>query len=297
MWLLALLGVLFKQASVMHPLLKTSILLFLLFPQMVNAGGGWTQGKGNGFFMLSQRVISANFYATNQAQIIQTPLAGMLTTNIYAEYGFTNRLDVYAFSPVLSGHFVQGGTTENGQVITEDQAWGLGDIDAGFKYALLKSDKWNVALSGMLGIPSGNDQAGETGQLMLGDGEFNQLVQLWASRGFTANWFGTLMFGANNRTQQFSDELHACVEVGYTKSRYTFMVKSYMLKSLNNGSAQEATVPGIYSHNLEYVSVSLTGMYRIKNGGIIIDLGFAPYLRNIIAAPSVSVGYFFNLRR
>lgn len=258
------------------------------------AGGGWTKAKGEGFFLLSQRYIGGTFYSTNMPAVITTPLSGVLSTNFYGEYGLTDRLELSYYSPLLTGAFVQAGTDENGRIFTADNALGLGDMDIALKYGLLKG-KLSVAASLGLGLPTGNNQAGETQQLMLGDGEFNQILKIEASGSLNSDWFMSGLVGFNHRTQGFSEELHVGLDLGRTHGNWIFMLKTYLLKSLNNGDAAVASLPGVYSNNLEYMAVSPVVMRKFKNSGLIVDLGFAPYLRNIIAAPSLTVGYYWEI--
>ncbi|MCB0736821.1 MAG: hypothetical protein KDC92_04850 [Bacteroidetes bacterium] len=270
-----------------------SFLLFSLLSFSLFAGGGWINEKGHGFAMLSQRYIGGSFYAFNNASIYTTPLAGVYTTNLYAEYALTNKVEISTFFPFLTGAFMQAGTDELGAVYPEDAAFGLGDMDVAIKYGLL-SGGLNLAVSGLFGLPLGDNQAGETNRLMLGDGEFNQMIKLDASVGLGAKWYGTFMVGFNHRTQGFSEEFHSSLEIGRNGDKLLALTKFYLLKSMNNGNANVASLPGIYSNNLEYFALNPSFLYKMGNGGINLDLGFALHLRNIIAAPSLSLGYFLK---
>ena len=68
----------------------------------------------------------------------------------------------------------------------------------------------------LFGLPTGKDSGGETGILQTGDGEFNQMLRLDLSSGFSANGWFSFYAGYNNRTQGFSDDYRFGGEVGWT---------------------------------------------------------------------------------
>lgn len=271
-----------------------SVVLLLIITSPLFAGGGWTQGKGNGFFMVSQRYIGGSWYADDMANILQfdDKWAGVFSSHFYGEYGIGESLDLIVHTPFLTGAFYR----DEGMDVAIDE-WGIGDLDIALKYKLL-SGNVNLAASLQVGIPTGRPGAAPGGNLtpVLGDGEFNQMLRMELGSGLGSKGFLSAMVGFNNRTNSFSDEFHASLEVGYTTGRLTSILKMYQLQSLENGSAQPAGIPGIYSNNIEYFAVSPVFIYKKGNKGLILDLGFAPYLRNIIAAPSFTFGAFLELK-
>lgn len=274
-----------KKAAFTSLCLLTSILAF--------GGGGWTQGKGNSFVLLSQRYIGGGFYAFSPRKILdfRPGRAGYYSTHFYGEYGLGQKLDLVLHSPVLSGYFYK----ENGMSESQN-ALGLGDVDLAVKYQLM-SGSLNLAGSLMMGIPTGNSSAGDQNNILLGDGEFNQMAKLDLSSGFGKGYFATASLGFNNRTNGYSDEIHAAFEIGVTRNKLIAILKLYLLKSTFNGTRAEASLPGIYSNNLEYLAVSPVFIYKMGNKGLLLDLGFAPYLRNILAVPSFTFGMYWELKK
>lgn len=277
---------------------KTLILLSILLTQSaVFAGGGWTQKKGDGFFLLSQRVIAGEFYANSEGNIVESPLLACFTTNFYGEYGFTDKLTGILYTPFLTSLSRAGGIDANGNIFLQDDAFGFGDIDLSVKYKLL-SKKVHVAATLTAGIPTGNLNAGSTGTLHLGDGEFSQMLRVDASSSFKKGMFATIFAGFNNRTKGFSDEIHYGGEFGWQKNKFTTILKIYGRKSLFNEPRKDSPIPGIYSDNLEYFSISPQFLYKVKgNVGILAEGGFALAARNIIAAPSITLGVFWDLKK
>ncbi|MBI1184016.1 hypothetical protein GC194_07085 [bacterium] len=264
------------------------------------AGGGWTQGKGHGFFMLSQRYIGGSFYANNMGMIVHLPKdkAGVLNSNLYAEYGLGKRLDVLLNSSFLTAAYYIDKAPHNylpaGQNTTSH--YSFGDTDAALKYRFLgKSLHASVTL--LLGLPTGKFKPGIDGNsaAITGDGEFNQLVKVDVSGSFGKKMYASGFLGFNNRSQHRSDEIHLGGEIGHNGDKVVAILKMYLLKSLHNGNAGEAMVPGIYSNNLEYFALSPCLLYKIDDKkGIVVNLGFAPFLRNIIASPSYTVGFYLK---
>lgn len=278
-----------------------TIVLLTIFTT-VNAGGGWTQGKGKGFFLLNQRYIGGSFYANNLGQILdlENDWAGVFTTHFYGELGITNKLDVIAHSQLFIASFYHDKfpnsfTTET-SLLSNIKNMGLGDLDLAVKYNLFSKGP-QISATLLFGLPTGKYKPGVFGHshTLTSDGEFNQMLKLDMSNGFGNNFFYTGFVGINNRTNAFSDELHLGGEIGKNGKKLVSILKVYFLKSFENGAATEATVPGIYSNNLEYLSISPCFLYKLsEKSGLMLDIGVAPYLRNIIAAPSFSFGFWLK---
>ena len=254
------------------------------------------QGKGNSFLLLSQRYIGGGYYALSSRKVLdfRPGIAGCYSTHLYAEHGIGKKTDIILHSPILSGYFLKNKTTNF--LPNDRNALGFGDVDLALKHQLI-SGRLNIAASLMLGIPTGNSAAGAQNDVLLGDGEFNQLVKLDMSSGFGNGYFTTMTIGFNNRSNGYSDEIHAALEMGVSKKRLVTILKLYLLKSTFNGNRPEETLPSIYSNNLEYLAISPVFIYKMGNKGVLLDLGFAPYLRNILAVPSFTLGMYWELNR
>ncbi len=278
--------------------MKKLILLCCFLSQIAAfAGGGWTQKKGEGFFLLSQRMIVGTNYFNSQSNIIASPGLAAFTTNLYGEYGFTDKLTGIFYSPFITALSREAGVDSSGNIFTKDNALGFGDIDLGVKYKLW-SKNIHVSASLTIGLATGDYTARETKTLHLGDGEYNQMLKIHASKSFKKGIFTSLFLGYNNRTSGFSDEIHYGGEIGYSKNKFTGILKIYGRNSLfNEKPRKDSPIPGIYSDNLEYFSVSPQILYNLKgNIGILGEAGFAMGSRNIIAAPSLTLGIYLNLK-
>ncbi|HAS46220.1 MAG TPA: hypothetical protein DCS93_37410 [Microscillaceae bacterium] len=255
-------------------------------------GGGWVAGKGHGYLRLGQRMIQANKFFNLGGEVIDITTAGVHITELYGEYGLGNNLEVSLYFPLFfrstlnSIRFEQSGRVQPG-----DEVNSIGDINVGIKYALIKNKPFVLSASLILGIPSGVVGGGNTQLLQTGDGEFNQMLRLDVGYSFSP-FYLTAGIGFNNRTQDFSDEIHANFEIGVTYKKLIAMIKAGTVQSLNNGEAA-AAVTGIFSNNTEFISAGpeIAWLFN-KNFGFSGGVAFAFAGQNILAAPAYNAGFF-----
>ena len=278
-------------------------IIALLSIQISNAQ--WTKGKKNGYYKLSAWSLVADKHYTDTGNIDPNATRGQFNLNFYGEYGITDKLDIIAYIPFFSRAYQNdqiSGTT--GQTIQEGEAINnIGDSDIGIRYSILKRDY--LALSGTLklGIPIGEDSGGTDGSFQTGDGEFNQLVQVDLGVPVAIKntpLYAKTFFGFNNRTQDFSDELHLGGEIGvsFWKRRIWLIGRLNRLQSLKNGSKSAQNTQGsIFANNVEYTSFGGEVAYYItKKLGVSVSYATATDGRIIYASPSISGGIFLDIK-
>ena len=228
---------------------------------------------------------------------VEITTVSLYTTGFYGEYGFSDRLTGIVYLPL----FVRSTLNEirfrqSGDVVPGDAVNSIGDADIGLKYGLITDRPIVVSASVLLGLPIGKTSGGETGILQTGDGEFNQLVRIEASTG-VGNAYFTLLAGFNNRTNDFSDEVHYGFEVGYTfKEKLLGLVKVNGVSSLNNGNASGSAGSTIFSNNTEFISIAPEINYNLNDKwGVSGSAAIAVSGKNILAAPNYNLGVFYNL--
>ncbi|MCB0581489.1 MAG: hypothetical protein KDD10_19535 [Phaeodactylibacter sp.] len=280
------------------------IILFLSV-QAAYAGGGWPQPRGGGFFKLSEWWVISNQHFTDVGKLDPNVTTGIFNTSLYAEYGFTDRLTGVLYFPFFSRAYFNNtvsGTT--GEVITPGEAINtVGDTDVSLKYGILANGPVALSATLTLGLPLGNDSGGSAGNLQTGDGEFNQLLQVDAGRGFRIGKVGAYAnayVGFNNRTNDFSDELRFGIEGGATfwDGRLTAILRLYGVQSLNNGAlpSELSNSTSIFANNTEHLSYAPELAYNISDKwGVSVSTGRAFSGRLIFANPSYSVGVFVKL--
>ncbi len=277
-----------------------SIFTILLLGSSVSyAGGGWPQKKGHGYFKVGFWWLRSDRYFAPNGEIIDIATAGIHTASIYGEYGITDRLTGVIYFPFFSratlNKQVSGATGD--LLVDGDAVNSLGDTDISIKYGLLQNTPVVVSASLTLGLPLGNEAGGDTQVLQTGDGEFNQMISIEASRSFPSiGAYATVLVGYNNRTKSFSDEFRYGVEAGVTVKNFTLLGRLYGVESLQNGSDEEAPSNGIFSNNIEYTSFTPELIYTYKEKyGLTASVGTAFSGRRVLASPSYSFGLFMKL--
>lgn len=274
----------------------------------VIGGGPWVQPKGKSYFKLSEWWLVFDEHYTSVGLKDPNVTTGIFNTFLYGEYGITNKFTGIVSSALFSRNYMNNlvsGTS--GKTIVAGEAVNyLGDTDLGLKYQLSKSgSKTPIALSVVLGLPTGKDASGSMMNLQTGDGEFNQIIQFDIGRGFKAfnkrQAYYTLYGGFNNRTKNFSEEIRFGVEFGmeFFNQKLWVITRANGVESLKNGAtAETVTSTSIFANNSEYLSYSVeVNQYVSKNIGI--SAGFASAFRGeiIAASPSFSVGVFLDLSK
>ncbi|MDH3648603.1 MAG: hypothetical protein OEQ53_02915 [Saprospiraceae bacterium] len=283
------------------------VLAFLVLTFPLLAGGGWPQPKGYGYFKLSEWWIVADQHYTDAGRIDPNITNGLFNTNLYAEYGFTDRLTGILFFPLFSRNYFNNevsGTTGEVIKVGEDLN-SIGDANLGFKYGLTKPGS-AVAISTTLtlGLPLGESAGGTEGNLQTGDGEFNQMLQVDAGVSFGSSetpLYANAFFGANNRTNDFSDELRYGIEfgAGLANQKLWLIGRVQGITSLKNGKEpSEVSSASIFSNNAEILNAGAeVNYYLTKMLGI--SAGFAAPLSGeiIFAAPAYTVGVFYDMKK
>lgn len=286
-----------------------SLLLFLLVTGATAfAGGPWTQKKGKGYFKLSEWWIIFNQHYTDAGLIDPNLTTGIFNTSFYGEYGFTDRFTTMIYVPLLSRNYMNNlVSATTGDVLVEGEAINtLGDTDVGFKYSLTKpGSKWPVSATLTLGIPTGKQVAGKLDNLQTGDGEFNQIFQIDAGRGFqikkkVSSYVSTYV-GFNRRANGFSEEFRYGIEsgLGFMNNKLWIIARLLGVESFKNGkTAETITSTSLFANNTEYTSYSFEAAYYVQKR-LGFSVSFASAFRGeiIAAAPSYSVGIFYDMSK
>lgn len=265
----------------------------------------WSKGKGNGYYKLSAWYLKSDQHYTDTGAIDPNVTRTQFNTNIYAEYGISDKFDVIAYVPFFAR------TAQNNQVsgtnsntIQDGEGFNsFGDIDLGARYAFYKKGKWAADVKLLLGLPTGDDRGGSDGSFQTGDGEFNQYLS--TSLGYSTA-LGNLPFyaktyvGYNNRSEGFSDEFRGGLEAGINlfNNKLWFIGRLNVLKSFKNGTLTAANSNGsIFANNIEFTSFGFEAAYYItKKLGVSASFDSAVSGRIIAANPSFSGGVFLDIK-
>lgn len=262
-------------------------------------GGGWTNPKGEYYVKLNQSILSGNKFFSKSGELTDITTFSLYTTSVYGEYGIQDRLTGIVNLPFLARPVLNREVSANtgAEVAPGDSYTGIGDIDLGVKYGILKDSKFVLAGSVYLGLPTGAVGVGKTQLLQTGDGEFNQMLQLDLSTSFS-NFFTSVRAGINNRTKGFSEEFRYGAEFGYAKGKVIAIGKLDGVESLFNGDENAGNGGSIFSNNLEYMAWTVeAGYFVTKSLGIGASIIGAISGRNILGAPNYNASIFYQFKK
>ncbi len=266
---------------------------------LAEAGGGWPQKKGSGYFKLNQYILRADTYFNPEGNKIDVlPRIGFYSTSIYAEYGVTDKITAIVFAPVLSRITLNELVRLDGTVTPGDALNSLGDMDLSVKYGLARWGNTAAAISLTLGLPLGNPSGGATGTLQTGDGEFNQMLSLdvgHSLEGLPIYLNGMLAF--NNRTENLSDEIRFGAEVGLKLGQSVLLTaKLLSVNSLENGDLRASEAQSLFSNNIEYTTISPEiNLTVVKNLGLSSSVIIPLSGRQVLGNPAWNFGVFWEL--
>jgi hypothetical protein len=261
-----------------------------------------------GYFKLSEWWIKFDKHYTDSGKLDPNVTTGIFTTAFYGEYGLTNRFTIQTYFPLLTRNYMNNlvSATTKEVIVPGDAVNAIGDVDVMFKYGLTNANnKIPISVTLTLGIPLGKSQAGALNNFQTGDGEFNQMIQFDAGSGYRINeqmnGYSSAYLGFNHRTQGFSEELRFGIEtgLGFFNQKLWIIGRLFGIESLKNGDlASSINSTSIFANNTEYSSYSIEGAYYItKNLGVTASFASAFRGEIIAAAPSYSVGIFYDMSK
>jgi len=269
-------------------------ILFFSISIISFAGGGWPQPKGSGFFKIGQYILRSDRYFNPEGNIIDiSPGVAFYATSLYAEYGITDRLTGIVYFPFFTRSVQNNLQKLDGTFVEGASLTGLGDTDITLKYGLIQNSPVVVSARLTLGLPLGE----QTQRLANGDGEFNQMIAIDASRSFyPAPIYASAFVGFNNRTNDFSDEFRWGVEAGYTAGKFTFLARVNAIHSLKNGSPVISEQQGLFANNIEFISFTPEIIYSVKeNYGFSLSVGGAFSGSQVLGSPAYEGGFFLKI--
>lgn len=286
--------------------MKKIFLAFVCIAITNTAFAQWSKGKGKGYYKLSGWYLKSDQHFTDSGKIDPNVTRTQFNTNIYAEYGLSNKIDLIAYVPFFArttqNNQISG--TNNNVIQNGEAVSSFGDVDLGVRYAFYKKGNWAAAAKLLLGLPTGNDKGGSDGSYQTGDGEFNQFLSVALGYSTTLNnlpFYAKSYIGFNNRTQGFSDEFRGGVEAGINvlQNKLWLITRLNILKSFKNGTlnAQTNTQGSIFANNVEFTSFGIEAAYYItKKLGVSASFDTAFSGRIIAANPSFSGGIFLDIK-
>ena len=152
--------------------MKKSILLIVLLLQTITAicNSGWTKDKNATFVKLSQNYIGGSIFFGPDGKQISITAIRYFNTNLYAEYGITNRFTTIVNIPFFVRNTLNVVELKQSEKIEEgDELNSIGDADLALKYGLIFIKPTVLSATLLVGLPLGKNAGGESVILQTGD--------------------------------------------------------------------------------------------------------------------------------
>jgi hypothetical protein len=291
------------------------ILIFIVFTfslvSLVQAQSAWTQAKNAGYFKLNQSAIRASQFFNPEGNLIDITTTSVYSTALYGEYGINDRLTALVNAQLFVRSTINNlESTVNGFVIPGDEFNGLGEIQLGAKYGIIKNGPIVLAASAQLKLPSGRNVGGTSELLQTGDGAWGTLAMLHASHSFYPKpfyaslsigyqWRGTadLNYSSGLLTVDYDDAFVWSGELGWTPNKkWAIALKWTQVQPFGPDVSEGVTgSSSIFGNRLAYFAIIPEVNYIMGNWGVSTSAGGVLFARNILGAPSFNLGVFFVL--
>ena len=280
--------------------MKTILALILVGASIsLFAGGGWPQKKGEGYFKFGQAMIRAQDFYGNDSKTVKIPTISYYATYLYGEYGVTDRITTVGYFPLMTRVTLNKEKDLNtGELVSDgDELTSFGDFTLGVKYGIIPKGKvvWSAQLD--FKLPTGKETGGSTGILQTGDGAFSQLIKTEVST-TKGSFYFTGMLGVRHRGDNYSDDWHSGLEVGWNKKqKFYAILKMNSVKSFENNN-EVGTGQTLFGNNVEYVAIGPEFHYFFDNNwGVSGSVTGAFSGRNVLASPNIGIGISYNLKK
>ena len=284
---------------------KTILILFygLLALRFALAGGPWTPWKHKGIFIGSVSPVVYRTISDNNGGLTLHRRVSDIAVQIYGEYGITDELAVVLNWPFK---YVRTGTTvlndgELNDTLPSGRMICRGNIEMELKYKFYQKNKL-VITGGLKGEAPTTKYREETG-LRTGYECWSVIPTIHLGVGISERIYTQFMGAFAFRTNDYSDEWRAAVEVGYKlKKPFWIAVLVQARQSLKNGSRDDADLSlsnnlhtGLYLNDEQYYAWAFKFSYNINERlGVNWSLGGGIKTLYIARTPAFSFGIFYD---
>lgn len=253
---------------------STLILLLIIFPTYLFAGGPWLIPKKAGFFQLQTTLPISSFnrlFLENNQELNLNRSVLDYTFQAYMEYGITDKLNLISALPykyISTGNEVENIINTN--LLPQGNLNGIGNFKLALKYRLSDKDlKASASIQSSLKTIAKKIENG----LITGYDANSLGLYIAIGKSFSANLYSYFEAGINTYSNNFSTILDIHYELGYQLKPSLWIILTIdMRESLKNGSFQNENLrqTGFYTNDQEYLSPGIKVNYELKN-----NIGFA----------------------
>lgn len=249
------------------------ILLLIIFPSYLFAGGPWLIKKKEGFFQLQTTLPVSSFnrlFLENNQELNLNRSILDYTFQVYTEYGITDKLNLISTLPYKHISTGEAETIIEPNLLPKGNLNGFGNFKLALKYKLLDNNlKASISIqSSLKTISKKIDQGLITGY------DANSLgIYIAIGKSFSAKTYSYIESGINTSSNNFSTILDIHYELGHQFNSSLWIVLTIdMRESLKDGTYRNEKLrqTGFYTNDQEYLSPGLKTNYELKN-----NIGFA----------------------
>jgi len=272
--------------------------LLALCPALGMTQSGWTRELKGFFVKFDAAHLSADRYYTPAGNALTTSTFQQTSLNLYAEYGFRERLTFIVQAPLLRLNRFE----------TTRTVAGIGDLRLEAKYRLTGND-FPLSISVAPELPTGRANAFASNKvfpddrinLPTGDGEFNVWTTLAASKSFGkfyASAFTAYNFRTKYEGKKFRNLYQFGGEIGYNPWK-PLWVNAKLRSQFSDGESQHPELGFVRGDGTTYTLASVEAFYKVnENWGVALTgltggNWIAPF-RNIYIAPYFSLGIVYE---
>lgn len=274
--------------------MKKIIYLLFLTSTTLYAGGPWANGKGHGY---AQVGISLNYYHSIFSANGKTSLNRAVHDNtyqLYSEYGLTNKLSLIGFIPFKSLRTSEPPIGNPQNLLPAGSLNAFGNISVAGKYTFF--DK-NVHLAGQLLVETNTHSLKNQIGLRTGYSAW-ALVPSFLAGASSNKFYGFLNAGYAFRSNGYSEEVRADIEVGYQPAKQLWIALVFNNKfSMKNGAVAEGNVTqtAMYVNNQMYSAFGLKLAKGIGDKYGINVSAYGAFAGDLVAAaPTFNGGVFYK---
>ncbi len=283
--------------------MKYLLLVFSVFiSSTVVAGGGWPKKKKTYYFKLSGWYLNADEHFTPNGKGPNTTVQ-LFSTNLYGEYGITDRLTAVANIPFFYRNTFNKTIVNGNEVDAGDELNSFGDTQIGLKYGIFQNETFSATFGVTFDLPFGINGRGLANRLATGDEEFNHIYRFDVGASIynsdQVSVYGNLYTGYNIRTEGFSDESRSGLEigVGFLDKKLWVVGKLDTIQPLFNGDREPESSSGIFVNNVEVTSISPEINYYVTEKIGVSAGATIPLSGNFVYTnPSYTAGIFIDVK-
>ena len=266
------------------------IFILVFFTQITFSQSPWTKDKGAAYVQIGATSLQYNKQKLDGKQVSLQKDFSDITTQIYSEYGITDKLEAQLIIPFK----IVGYKTKIGSI--SNSLSGLGNVTLGLKYKLLDQN-WKI--SGGLQYTANSITKDATKGLSTGFNASTILPYITAGSS-SGKWyyFGNLGYGYMDN--DYSDFLKFGAEVGYNvieKGHIMLFVDNRLIVKKESAFLNDTNQWPSYQDRQTYSAVGLKFNYEFKKDKF--GANFAPIgafnLDNVPVALTLNFGVYAKL--